>query len=125
VQIASHNAAARQADLEWVCFAGLSHGELIDAHGGKLLGLAQSRGRWGALISVGLLLAQTPWETLEAIHRGRPCQRSTMHTQASVGLAALAPQMSCERICHAVLDALVPYLQSNPDLQTNYERKCA
>jgi lipoate-protein ligase A len=106
VSIAEHNAAARTAGLDWVCFAGLSHGELLDAEGRKLLGLAQRRGRWGILISTGLLLDQTPWEILEFVRLGKRPERSAMRRQASAGLASLAPALTEEALCRCVLDNL-------------------
>lgn len=110
-QIARHNADARKLGLEWVCFAGLSHGELIDKHGRKLLGLAQGRGPWGSLLSIGLLLSQTPWETLETIHLGRPCAQCKMHQQASEGLASLVPEVSTDIFRRAMMSAVAPHLR--------------
>lgn len=104
--IAESNAAACEAGLDWVCFAGLSHGELIDVQGRKLLGLAQWRGRWGTLLSAGLLVAQTPWETLEFVHLGQRPKRSRMHRQASPGLATVAPEVTVERVCRSLAHCL-------------------
>ena len=63
-------AAVRKSDIGWVCFAGASFGELTDARGGKLLGLAQVRRKTGVVIVAGLLLARTPWETLVRVWLG-------------------------------------------------------
>jgi lipoate-protein ligase A len=104
--IAEHNAAAHGAALDWACFAGLSHGELLDAHGRKLLGLAQRRGRWGILLSAGLLLAETPWEILEFVRLGQRPERSAMRQQASPGMASLAPALTVEDLCRCLLDVL-------------------
>ena len=104
--IAEHNEAARAACLDWVCFAGLSHGELLDGEGRKLLGLAQRRGRWGILLSSGLLMAQTPWEILEFVRHGQRPERSGMHRLASAGLASLAPALTEDRLCRHLLDDL-------------------
>ncbi len=65
------NELASRLDLKWVCFSGLSHGELVDATGRKLLGLAQWRGKWGVLLSAGLLLRPVPWDLLGWVHLGR------------------------------------------------------
>lgn len=104
--IAAHNAAAKSAGLDWVCFAGMSHGELLDGQGRKLLGLAQARGRWGILLSAGLLVEQTPWENLEYIHLGLRPELSAMHQQASVGLASLVPKLNQENLIRSVLHYL-------------------
>ena len=74
-----HQDPVRQHSLDWVCFAGISHGELLDADGRKVLGLAQYRGRWGTLLSAGLLVGQTPWEQLEFIHSGHMPEYSHLH----------------------------------------------
>lgn len=71
-EMAQHNDLASRAGLKWVCFSGLSHGELTDARGCKVLGLAQSRGKWGTLLSAGLLLGPVPWELLGWVHLGAP-----------------------------------------------------
>ncbi|VVQ20710.1 lipoyl protein ligase domain-containing protein [Pseudomonas fluorescens] len=96
--IATHNAAAQAAALDWICFAGLGHGELLDTEGRKLLGLAQYRGRAGVLLSAGLLLAATPWEDLEWIHLGQRTLCSTMQQQASAGLAGLQRDLLCQHL---------------------------
>jgi lipoate-protein ligase A len=106
LSIAEHNDAARAAGLDWVCFAGLSHGELLDGEGRKLLGLAQRRGRWGILLSSGLLLGETPWEILEFVRHGQRPARSRMRELASPGLASLAPALAVDRLCQCVLDEL-------------------
>lgn len=74
-----HQCLVQQHALDWVCFAGISHGELLDDAGRKVLGLAQYRGRWGTLLSAGLLTATTPWEQLEFIHLGLRPERSALH----------------------------------------------
>ena len=96
--IATHNAAAQAAAVDWICFAGLGHGELLDTEGRKLLGLAQYRGRAGVLLSAGLLLAATPWEDLEWIHLGQRTRYSTMQQQASAGLPGLQRDLLCQRL---------------------------
>jgi lipoate-protein ligase A len=108
--IAAHNAAAQAAGLEWACFAGLSHGELLDGLGGKLVGLAQSRGPWGVLLSAGLLLSETPWERLEFICRGQYPEWSEMRRQASAGLASLVHGITMDRLTGSLLQSLQPDL---------------
>jgi hypothetical protein len=84
--IEAQAANARSAGMDWACFAGLSHGELIDGQGRKLLGTCQWRGRWGVVLSGGLLLGSTPWEDLEFIHYGVRPERSGMRNLASGGI---------------------------------------
>ena len=86
-----HQALQDEHGLDWVCFAGISHGELLDDAGRKVLGLAQYRGSWGALLSAGLLIGQTPWEQLEFIHGGQRPERSAMH-QLTAAIAHPQPQ---------------------------------
>lgn len=69
-EMARHNDETARAGTRWVCFSGLSHGELLDAAGCKVLGLAQSRGKWGTLVSGGLVLREVPWELLGWVHLG-------------------------------------------------------
>lgn len=48
----------------WACFGGLSHGEVVDAEGRKLVGLAQRRRRNGVLLVAGTLVSKVPWALL-------------------------------------------------------------
>ncbi len=84
-----HQELVQQHSLDWVCFAGISHGELLDTEGRKVLGLAQYRGRWGTLLSAGLLTANTPWEELEFVHSGQRPEHSALH-------ALTAPVEGCD-----------------------------
>ncbi|WP_371318585.1 lipoyl protein ligase domain-containing protein [Pseudomonas yamanorum] len=88
--------AVRHYGLQWSCFAGLSHGEGLDRHGRKLLGLAQARGTWGSLLSAGLILRPIPWETLEYLHHGQRKLRSNMHELASNGIEQIASSAQIE-----------------------------
>lgn len=67
---AQQNRLAAELGVTWVCFSGLSHGELLDDGGRKVLGLAQWRGKWGVLLSAGLLLRPVPWDLLGRVHLG-------------------------------------------------------
>jgi lipoate-protein ligase A len=69
-EAALQNRLAAELGVNWVCFSGLSHGELVDAAGRKVLGLAQWRGKWGVLLSAGLLLRPVPWDLLGWVHLG-------------------------------------------------------
>jgi lipoate-protein ligase A len=55
----------------WVCFAGLSFGELVGPGNRKIVGLAQVRRRNGAAICAGLLLDQPDWPRLLRVWLGR------------------------------------------------------
>lgn len=48
----------------WACFGGLSHGEVVNAEGRKLVGLAQRRRRNGVLLVAGTLVSRVPWTLL-------------------------------------------------------------
>jgi lipoate-protein ligase A len=85
---------ASEAALEWVCYAGLSHGELLDVDGRKLVGLAQCRGRWGILLSGGVLVGESPWEALEYVHTASRPARSALRDFVSTGIGVLAPDVS-------------------------------
>jgi lipoate-protein ligase A len=82
---------ARASSLDWACYASLSHGELVDKDGAKLLGLSQARGRFGVLVSGGLLVSQSPWETLEYVHDGERREHSALRDLASAGVGVVAP----------------------------------
>ena len=56
--------------LEWVCYAGLSHGELTDVRNRKLVGLAQIRKKTGVAVVSGILTDRPDWETLTHIWLG-------------------------------------------------------
>lgn len=48
----------------WACFGGLSHWEVVDPDGRKLVGLAQRRRRHGVLLVAGTLIGPVPWQLL-------------------------------------------------------------
>jgi lipoate-protein ligase A len=68
-------AAGRSRDeddeLGWVCFAGVSHGELVAAGSRKVVGLAQIRRRDAVAICIGVLLGRPDWESLLRVWTGR------------------------------------------------------
>ncbi len=63
-QFTPFNQRARMANVDWICFAGLSHGELLDTDGRKLVGLAQIRKKQCVALVSGLLLQPPPWQLL-------------------------------------------------------------
>jgi lipoate-protein ligase A len=76
-QLCSPRAAVTSTDagagdeLAWVCFAGLSHGELVVAGERKVVGLSQVRRRGGVAFCMGVLLARPDWELLLRAWLGR------------------------------------------------------
>lgn len=117
-QFQQHQSLVQQHRLDWVCFAGISHGELLDTEGRKVLGLAQYRGRWGTLLSAGLLTATTPWEELEFIHTGQRPECSALHT-----LTAPLPQLDTPVARQALLACLLNHLHT-PSITTTGESLC-
>lgn len=83
--IAAQTQRARAAQLDWACFAGWSHGEILDHHGRKLVGTCQWRGRWGLVLSGGMLLGPTPCEEFEFIHHGARPPQSQLRDWLSSG----------------------------------------
>lgn len=77
---AAFNQRAKRAGLDWICFAGLSHGELLDTDGRKLMGLAQIRKKQGLAVVSGLLLQTPPWYGLLS---GHPQEAEEVTLQAS------------------------------------------
>lgn len=93
---ALQNRLAAELGVNWVCFSGLSHGELVDAAGRKVLGLAQWRGKWGVLLSAGLLLRPVPWDLLGWVHLGsRPW---SLGYPTSSGVDVDAPVLASELV---------------------------
>src|SRR3990167_5856099 len=97
---------------------GIAHGELLDTEGRKVLGMAQYRGRWGTLLSAGLLTATTPWEELEFIHTGQRPECSALHT-----LTAPLPQLDTPVARQALLACLLNHLHT-PSITTTGESLC-
>lgn len=63
---------AKQEGVEWACYAGLSHGELVSLQGRKLLGLAQIRKRNGVALVSGLHLSPCNWSLLAEVVVNQP-----------------------------------------------------
>lgn len=89
-EAARQNRLATELGVNWVCFSGLSHGELVDAAGCKVLGLAQWRGKWGVLLSAGLLLRPVPWDLLGWVHLGRTAWSPGYPTSVGVAVDPVA-----------------------------------
>jgi lipoate-protein ligase A len=59
------------SEVDWACFAGLSHGELVAAGERKVVGLSQVRRRNVVAFCVGVLLERPDWELLLRVWLGR------------------------------------------------------
>lgn len=94
---------AQRDPLDWICFAGLGHGELVDGDGRKLLGLAQVRRSGGIAICIGLQRETADWSRLLQVWHGRvaPALLEELRRRAT-SCAELAPNSA-----QAVPDALV------------------
>ena len=74
--LAAGASAARSAgsaasdDLDWVCFAGLSHGELVAGGGRKIVGVSQVRRRDAVGICLGILLGRPDWASMLRVWQG-------------------------------------------------------
>ena len=87
---------AQDADApKWACFGGLSHWEVVNPNGRKLVGLAQRRRRHGVLLVAGTLVGRPDWHLLceaMACPQDEPfLQRSTVSVEEILG-AASAPE---------------------------------
>lgn len=102
--IARHKERSAALGVDWVCFSGLSHGELLDAQDCKLVGLAQARGRWGTLVSAGVLLEPVPWPLLGWVHQGQAGW--TPGHPVSSGAARQAAGLTGERLRSALMEEL-------------------
>lgn len=117
------NAQVKALGLDWNCYAGLSHGELLDRRGRKCLGLAQGRTNAGVLFSAGLLTGPTPWETLDEVHQGRAVHPSPVRALVSAGLdSATAPDT--EHLKQRIGACLRAWL-NNPQTAPKGERRLA
>ncbi|HXZ92853.1 MAG TPA: ligase [Burkholderiales bacterium] len=77
---------ARSMNLQWACFGTVSHGELVDPAGRKLLGLAQCRRRGWVLLEGGLLLGEPDWALLCELF-GKPARAGLALREATAPLA--------------------------------------
>jgi len=113
--MARNTARVKAAALEWNCFAGLSHGELLDATGRKCLGLSQARVAAGVLISGGLLTQATPWPVLDFVHHGGDpapsLKPSVTASLVSDGITAVHTQQR-DAFKHQLAQALARWLNA-------------
>lgn len=104
--IARSAAHSRARDLGWACFGALSHGELVDPAGRKMLGLAQCRRRGGVLLDGGLLLNQPDWALLCELY-GKPASAGAALRDATAAPAGrhgpgFEPEAFCAGLRRAV-----------------------
>lgn len=116
--MASFNERAQQLDLQWACYAGLSHGELLAPDGRKCLGLSQARLGGGVLLSAGLLTATPPWEWLEHIHTGLEPPRSALRDLAGEGWATAPLRQPLMQRLGAHLGTALGELETPADMAT-------
>jgi lipoate---protein ligase len=79
--------------LDWACFAGVSHGELLAGGARKIVGISQVRRRDAVAVSIGVLLGRPDWETLVRVwlgHADAACARGLDDRTASCDRIALA-----------------------------------
>jgi len=79
--------------LNWACFGGLSHGEVINKDGRKLVGLSQKRNINGVLIVSGTLVGCVNWKLL--------CDAMNHHDQL---LMLSCRTISMQEICGVEID---------------------
>jgi len=101
----SREPGAAADDLDWACFASISHGELVTADGRKVVGLAQVRRRQAIAVCIGVLLARPDWELLVRVWTG--------HDHGDLARRLEGRTASC--------DELVPG-SSAPDAETIVDR---
>lgn len=87
----THSAGAPK----WACFGGLSHWEVVNPEGRKLVGLAQRRRRHGVLLVAGTLVGRPDWHLLceaMACPQDEPFLRSSTVSIAEILGGASAPE---------------------------------
>ena len=100
-------------ELDWVCFAGLSHGELVDAGGRKVVGVSQVRRRDAIGICIGVLLGRPDWAALLRVWQGRDDPRLVLQLEdCTASCDQLAPPDEVPSIhsLAAALEAELPTL---------------
>lgn len=69
---------AEQHDINWACYASLSHGEIVSPDNKKLVGIAQIRKRKGVALVCGLHLQDCDWRTLSDVVANKPDQAEVL-----------------------------------------------
>lgn len=107
--IAAHavTAAAVPEDpaLSWACFARLSPWE-IEAHGGKIVGLAQARRRNGIVLGSAVLLADPPWALLCEVLGEPRAHAKVLAARTSSCASILGQPVAQEALARSLLRAL-------------------
>jgi lipoate-protein ligase A len=74
--------------LEWACFAGVSHGELLAGGARKIVGISQVRRRDVVAFCIGVLVGRPDWATLVRVwlgHDDAACMRRLDDRTATCG----------------------------------------
>jgi lipoate-protein ligase A len=79
--------------LDWACFAGVSHGELLTQDARKVVGISQERRRDVVAVCIGVLLGRPDWESLVRVWLG--------HDDAACARRLDERTASCDRIADA------------------------
>lgn len=103
-EIAQSKETAKNAEVDWACYAGLSHGELVSENGRKLLGLAQIRKKNGVALVSGLHLGPSDWNVLADVVTANP-QLGEVLADLNVDCQELSGK-SEELLLPAILDGL-------------------
>ena len=107
--IAESKIAARAQKVEWACYAGLSHGELVSNDGRKLLGLAQIRKRNGVALVSGLHLSPCEWSLLADVVADEPSLGENLQGLNSDCFSLSG--ISADTLLYPLVDELIKALQ--------------
>lgn len=105
---------SKQHEVEWACYAALSHGEVVSLDNRKLVGLAQIRKRQGIALVSGLHLSSCDWSLLSQVVVDRPEQGAILES-----LNCDAEQLSGiagEELLPVVIDAFIAALPDDFEL---------
>jgi len=105
---------SKQHEVEWACYAALSHGEVVSLDNRKLVGLAQIRKRQGIALVSGLHLSSCDWSLLSNVVVNRPEQGKVLES-----LNCDAEQLSGiagEELLPAIIDAFIAALPDDFEL---------
>ncbi|WP_432472252.1 lipoate--protein ligase family protein [Amphritea sp. HPY] len=105
---------SKQHEIDWACYAALSHGEVVSLDNRKLVGLAQIRKRKGIALVSGLHLSSCDWSLLSHVVVNRPEQGGILES-----LNCDAEQLSGisgVELLPAVIDAFIAALPDDFEL---------
>lgn len=109
IGIAAHAVTAaatpEEPALSWACFARLSPWE-VEAHGGKIVGLAQARRRNGIVLGSAVLLAEPPWALLCEVLGEPPAHAQVLAGRTSCCDRILGQPVAPEDLARSLLGVL-------------------